>query len=287
MKIVSKAMKIVLFVGVLVVLMVQLPSKLFSYVVTRDIDQQGKFNIQISEDKNVFEYYKSKLSNEEKLYYDELKEAFNNFQRTMYTKQSNITVDQSVKVYNALHYDHPEMFWTQAIKTSYYRGSKIINRRIPIILYYNFSEEEVLKYKESMEKMTSQIVEEANKLNTDEEKAKFVHDKLILMTEYETEKDYSLPYYQSLASLFNEGKAVCAGYAYAYKHIMDELNIDTIIILGKGIGQDHAWNRVKLDDKWQNVDVTWDDYGSIMVGSSYFLLEDEIFNMTHVANLEL
>ena len=86
MKIVSKAMKIVLFVGVLVVIM-QLPSKLFSYVVTRDINQQGEFNIQISEDKNVFEYYRSKLSSSEKLYYDELKQAYNNFKRTTYTKQ--------------------------------------------------------------------------------------------------------------------------------------------------------------------------------------------------------
>ena len=66
MKIVSKAMKIVLFVGVLVVIM-QLPSKLFSYVVTRDINQQGEFNIQISEDKNVFEYYRSKLSSSENI----------------------------------------------------------------------------------------------------------------------------------------------------------------------------------------------------------------------------
>lgn len=285
MKIVSKAMKIVLFMGVLVVLTVQLPSKLFSYVVTRDIDQQGEFNIKISEDKNVFEYYKSRLSRDEKLYYEELKQAFNNFQRTTYTKQNSITVTQSEKVYEALHFDHPEMFWIQAIKTSYNRGSKVVSRRVPIILYYSFSEEEVLKYKENMEKVTNEIVNEAKKLNTDEEKAKFVHDKLILMTEYEYEKDYTTPYFQSLASLFNEGKAVCAGYTYAYKHIMDELNIDTIIVSGKGVGQDHVWNRIKLDNKWQNIDVTWDDYGSIMIGSSYFLLEDDVFNATHVASM--
>ena len=280
MKIVSKAMRIVLFVGVLVVIM-QLPSKLFSYVVTRDINQQGEFNIQISEDKNVFEYYRSKLSSSEKLYYDELKQAYNNFKRTTYTKQKNITVEQSAKIYEALHYDHPEMFWTKGIKASYNKINRVISTNIPIVLYYGFSEEEVVKYSVILEHETDKIVKEAQKLKTDKEKAKFVHDKLILMTEYEREEDYTTSYYQSLVSLFNEGKAVCTGYTFAYKHIMDKLNIDTIIIPGKGIGQDHVWNRIKLEENWYNVDVTWDDYGSIAVGNSYFLLEDEIFSTTH------
>lgn len=65
-------------------------------------------------------------------------------------------------------------------------------------------------------------------------------------------------------------KAVCSGYAKAFKVICDREDIPCILISGistdaSGKKSEHMWNAVKMDDgKWYPVDVTWGD-GSIGV----------------------
>lgn len=59
--------------------------------------------------------------------------------------------------------------------------------------------------------------------------------------------------------------AVCGGYGRAFKAVMDELGIPCVCVQGyslrpAGTVQElHLWNRVKADDKWYDVDVTWND----------------------------
>lgn len=52
-----------------------------------------------------------------------------------------------------------------------------------------------------------------------------------------------------------KGKAVCSGYADAFNAIMVELNIPSKIVMSS----DHAWNKVKIGNRWYHVDVTWND----------------------------
>jgi transglutaminase/protease-like cytokinesis protein 3 len=62
-------------------------------------------------------------------------------------------------------------------------------------------------------------------------------------------------------------KGICAGYAALFKALCDSSKIKAEIVNGKAknstsqIGtafkENHAWNAVYLDDKWQLVDVTW------------------------------
>ncbi|MET0759223.1 MAG: transglutaminase domain-containing protein [Flavobacterium sp.] len=72
-------------------------------------------------------------------------------------------------------------------------------------------------------------------------------------------------------------KSVCAGYASLFKSICDNAKIKCVIIEGyaKGYGYNgerltetnHAWNAVKLYDKWEFVDSTWGN-GSILINSN-------------------
>ncbi|QHI71426.1 transglutaminase domain-containing protein [Aminipila terrae] len=56
------------------------------------------------------------------------------------------------------------------------------------------------------------------------------------------------------------GEAVCMGYAYAFKSILDELDIPAETIIGKsGNDVDHAWSRCRIDGKWYYNDITFDD----------------------------
>ena len=52
--------------------------------------------------------------------------------------------------------------------------------------------------------------------------------------------------------------AVCQGYALLFYRLALELGIDNRIIVGTATGEDHAWNIVRHNDRYYNVDATWD-----------------------------
>jgi len=71
-----------------------------------------------------------------------------------------------------------------------------------------------------------------------------------------------------------EGSAVCDGYARAAQLLMSMCGIESLYVVGtanNGVG--HAWNMVKLNGQWYQLDVTWDD-GSYS-RSDYFLVTDD------------
>jgi hypothetical protein len=68
-------------------------------------------------------------------------------------------------------------------------------------------------------------------------------------------------------NVIKSGKCVCEGYAQLYQRLCQKLDLECVRIGGYSkafshkIGQipknDHAWNAVKIDDKWQYVESTW------------------------------
>ena len=72
-----------------------------------------------------------------------------------------------------------------------------------------------------------------------------------------------------------ENTCVCAGYAEILKQVCACANIEVEYISGAPIkGKDgHAWNQVKLDGNWYNVDLTWDRDVIINNGIPRFFLK--------------
>lgn len=54
------------------------------------------------------------------------------------------------------------------------------------------------------------------------------------------------------------GSAICQGFSQAYKLLCDKAGIPCIVVFGttKQFGTAHAWNRIKLDGKWETVDTS-------------------------------
>ena len=121
---------------------------------------------------------------------------------------------------------------------------------------------------------------------TDYEKELAIHDYIVKncsygYTEYDTDNAYRA--YGALV----QHKAVCNGYAEAFSLLLTCVGIDNHIMTGYADGDLHAWNRVKLDDVWYQVDVTWDDPvpdRGIFVGHMYFNVNDEIMSERHTWN---
>ncbi len=70
-----------------------------------------------------------------------------------------------------------------------------------------------------------------------------------------------------------EGNCVCRGYAGIVRDTCMSLNIDSIVIKGNNDEGAHAWNQVKLDGIWYNVDLTWDNKAILDNGNLYWILK--------------
>ena len=102
----------------------------------------------------------------------------------------------------------------------------------------------------------------SNASGSDYDKILQVHDWIIDNLEYESNIENSNVY--NLYGALIEKKAVCEGYAEAFKYILDEMRIPCILVSGtatnsEGTTERHEWNYVQIYNKWYAVDSTWDD----------------------------
>lgn len=87
----------------------------------------------------------------------------------------------------------------------------------------------------------------------DDEKEAAIHDYIITNVAY----DESMERHSAYAAL-HDGTTVCQGYALLTYKMLTEVGIESRIISGDAPGP-HAWNLVKIDDKWYHLDCTFDD----------------------------
>ncbi|MBW9157434.1 transglutaminase domain-containing protein [Clostridium tagluense] len=114
----------------------------------------------------------------------------------------------------------------------------------------------------------------------DDQKEKVIHDYIVAHVAYDT----TLSRFSAYEALKN-GTTVCSGYAQLAYKMLNEVGIETKIVLGKGNGEDHAWNLVKLNNIWYHLDCTWDDPVPDIKGRvlyNYFNLNDKKISENHI-----
>ncbi len=235
----------------------------------------------------AYEYHRENvLTENEKIVYDEILESYLQFRTDLSTSLDHLTVDELNNAFKAVILDHPEIFWTRTFASTNIFGN--VNTSRIIRLNYFYSKEDAIKIKEEIEPKYNAIIQEAKKYNTDFDKIKYVHDKLIEIGTYEDYKSDEEGDFQSFVSIFRDGRTVCSGYAYAFKYIMDNLGIKSAIIADindeNSSEESHIWNAVQSDGKWYNLDITYDDQISEERGYTcytYFMVKNEIFYLDH------
>ncbi|MGK8832304.1 S-layer homology domain-containing protein [Bacillus paranthracis] len=116
----------------------------------------------------------------------------------------------------------------------------------------------------------------------DHEKVKAIHDYVVKHVSY----DMSYKAYTAYEALVNRS-AVCQGYALLTYQLLKEAGIENHFVVGTGDGQPHAWNLVKIENKWYHLDTTFDDPVPDEQGRvtySYFNLSDEQIARNHEWN---
>ncbi len=152
--------------------------------------------------------------------------------------------------------------------------------------------------KEKIESASLMLENEKNKVlnrlkGTDYQNILYIHDYLVDNLDYDSTYNQIGSY--TIYGALVEKKCVCEGYAKAFKYLANCAGYECELMQGKatnnsGQTENHAWNCIKLNDKWYEVDVTWDD--PIIIGGNgrtnnnikyrYFLKGTNTFNKDHV-----
>ena len=107
--------------------------------------------------------------------------------------------------------------------------------------------------------------------------ALWLHDWTLDQLEY----DHNLNWCSAESGLTRH-QGTCENYQRIYSKLLDAAGIANGRITGNG----HTWNAVKIDGKWCQMDLTWDDtidnwYGDLDQRHLYFGLTDELMAIAH------
>lgn len=244
-------------------------------------------NEQETEESIVSSYYYNQLNSNAKKIYDGLKTNKQNlisgnyvidydteFNTVLNTEGGMETFSQDFQsAWNAFSYDNVDLFYIDVTKvtltSNYYDIGGIRTYKVSIgpgenNNYFSSSfnnQSQVEDATSYLENIKEQMIEQTSNDDVYTKIAK-VHKWLIYFISYEegeTSKDEHTIY-----GALRNGKAVCEGYARAFKYLMDGLNVPCVLVSGtalnsQGETETHAWNYVQINNNWYAVDVTWDD----------------------------
>ena len=228
-------------------------------------------------------YCRTLLAEEEQTMYDALLECALAEDPTEKGSNFTVTLDPSGdefkiafrRSYNALLFDHPELFWLSTGQSSFqytyrrqifHEGSYTV--AFQMMESYPDKEAQMLALEKAADEFLADIeLEEAAPYV-----ALAIHDKLIGLVSYDKEaadsldKDLAHTAYGALVmnSRGSENCAVCDGYSYAYEYLLQKAGIRSTVIAGlagetEETAGPHSWNLVELSGEWYEVDATWND----------------------------
>lgn len=191
---------------------------------------------------------------------------------TSFTPVEDVDLDRLKRVFEAVYNDHPELFWLETgFSCKYLENGTCVE----ITLDYNDTVNDLPAARERFLEEAEAILSQARGLKSDYERERYVHDALAGRVEYDLNSNMSQSAYSGLVT----SRTVCAGYARAFQYLMQQLGIPCYYCTGYA-GEDHAWNIVRLEGEYYNVDVTWDDTAQLT--HDYFNKTDAEFAPTHI-----
>lgn len=195
--------------------------------------------------------YYEMLDENEKTLYAQLYANAQNLEPA-FAPSASVSEDQLENVFEAVFYDHPELFWLDTGYTYQYTSDGKI---VEVDLKYNETANDINTSKSAFDNAAAQIIAGAKQYGDQEGQERYVHDAIINATDY----DLNASLNQSAYSALVNHATVCAGYAKAFQYIMQQLGIPAYYVTGTSENEDHAWNIVLINGQYTNVDLTWDD----------------------------
>lgn len=209
------------------------------------------------------------------------KTAFLYFMPQIEIEGYSLTEAQVRTTIKALTDDRPEIFWIAGTLWFYSDDTSTL-----VQLYSNYSPEEVDDRVNAVRAVASEFYATVPDGLSEYERELMVHDYLIDRVTYDKDVDLENSdkndpdIYTPYGALVNQ-VAVCEGYARSFQMLMNGLGVDCVGVMGNSFDELHIWNAVKLNDKWYNVDATWDDQEEVYMHHMYFNVDDNLLLDDH------
>lgn len=193
-----------------------------------------------------------------------------------------------IKIQNSMRFEHPELFYLsyyfniESDDSYSFFASVVMNEPVDVIdsegnivqeMPYIMDKDEIKRRQALIEAETKNILYFVDEDMTPLQKVLTVHDYITANYTYDLSLEST-----TLDTMVMQKIGVCQGYAYLFYHVMQKLGIPCINVPSDTCG--HIWNKVQLDGKWYNIDVTHDDPTNTDVDYSFgskrthFLMSD-------------
>lgn len=216
-------------------------------------------------------YGYNQLNDAEKKLYKQMLEAAKSVEIRIDIDDS-VTNEMWVKVFGCMYIQEPQLFWLSSQRVTKGR-----------LWYWEIDPQLIASMQKEIDTAAAKVLGQAEGKST-YEKLKVFHDYIALNNNFVKEQGFN----QTIYGGFVSGEIQCEGYAKTMQYLCDLSGIESMIVVGTNeSGDSHAWNVVKVDGKWYNLDTTWDDpiltnVDKTNVRHRYFLVPDEwIHNKSH------
>ncbi len=193
-------------------------------------------------------YYQS-LTEDQKTVYKEIFQGVRDQQEFIYVHSPDS--DEIGDVFHFLLYDHPELFWCTG-------EMQLINYDTYSTLRpsYTYQGEEWQQKKAEVESAAAACLAGVSMDAPEYDKVRYVYEYIIRTVDYNMEA----PDNQNIYSALVNKASVCAGYSRAAQYLLQKLGIECIYAIGTIPQQGpHAWNIVKCNGQYYQMDVTFGD----------------------------
>lgn len=252
------------------------------------ISKNEEHNIEINNSDNYISnnFYYNQLDDTAKVIYNKLNENKENMKNGSHTIEFGKSFNELLNSENgeqkmntayqsaldAYLLDNPDVFYLDVTKMYLLMNTRTVRNKTTYTVsiggengfsYYNssfYTQNQVNNAIKKIEEISDDILNQSS--DNIYIKIQQLHDWLIDNIEYE--QSLSGVNIRNIYGAFEEKEVVCEGYAKAFKYLLDKVGLENIIVVGYGSNttgstEEHAWNYVKLNNKWYAVDVTWDD----------------------------
>lgn len=227
----------------------------------------------------VFEYGKSLLpAGVEQSCYDQIAAGFLQL-------KSNITIRTGLapatveKIVNYYLNDHTEVFYANSAGVTYtysLSGSRTVYKSYTVAPKYTYDKNTILSMRREMGTAAAAFRQAAAGKSTEYQKELALHDAVVARLGYDSRAaadpaDY--PESFTAYGAFVRKTAVCEGYAKAMKLLLNSAGIESVYVTGTASNGSesgpHAWNMVRVGERWYYLDATFDDPVAVNAAGQY------------------
>ena len=230
-------------------------------------------------------YYYSRLAKAEKNAYDSLLSGWAARNRTPSFISNPLSEKIDIqKIVNFIRLDNPGLFYVDFSKISYL----IMAVMVTIKSEFLYNDKQITETENKLRQIIAKISSRLTPQMSHYEKELALHDCLASNISYDDSGVNNTS--GSVVGALVMKRAVCEGYAKAFKMLCDQNGLPSIVVTGTAKAHDkpyeelHAWNIVRLNKECYHVDVTWDS--TIRTGTErrddYFNLTDNDIGKNHI-----